>query len=54
MTPEQCKAYIVDMLDEISSEKRLAYIYTIVHKAFINEKVERLHECKDKDIVQYG
>lgn len=54
MTPEQYKAYIVDMLDEIHSGRRLKQIYTIVHRAFINEKVERLHERKDQDIIQYG
>ena len=31
-TPEQYKAYIVDMLDGISDEKRLKQIFTIVHR----------------------
>lgn len=45
MTTEQCKDYIADMLSEISSEKRLKYIYTIVHRAFINERIEKCKEA---------
>ena len=43
-TPEQYKAYIVDMLDGISDEKRLKQIFTIVHRFFINERVKK---CKE-------
>lgn len=40
MKAEGQKEYIYEMVSEIDSERRLNYIYTVVHRAFIREAEE--------------
>lgn len=44
---EKLREYITDMTSRIRSEKRLRTIYTVAHRAFINDRLEVLNERQD-------
>ena len=44
---EKLRKHIIDMASQIRSEKRLRQIYTVAHRAFINDRAEVLNERQD-------
>lgn len=44
---EKFRKHIIDMTGQIRSEKRLRTIYTVAHRAFINDRLEVLNERQD-------
>lgn len=44
---EKLRKHIIDTASQIRSEKRLRQIYTVAHRAFINDKKEGLNERQD-------
>lgn len=44
---ENLRKHIIDTASQIRSEKRLRQIYTVAHRAFINDKKEGLNERQD-------
>ncbi len=41
---ERLQRYICEMVSQIGSERRLRQIYTVAHRAFINDRLEALNE----------
>lgn len=44
---ERLRRYICEMAGHIRSERRLRRIYTVAHRAFINDGLEALNERQD-------